>query len=347
MSARVAPRDHRYLSKREVALLRAARRRPARPAAASITRGERGLNPLRAGDGGAFYEHRRYTPGEDASRIDWKLYARTDRLYLRRDERRGDRPLLVLVDASASMAFAGFEPAAKAQPSAWASWRDALAFAIQGPPDAEPRHASPADQAVTKYDHAAKLAAASAWLARDRRRPWRVAWAGPEPPRPCGDRDGLPALLARLEARRSTLGGRADLARATRSIGRDSSSPRATDLLVITDPFEPRGPTVAALRRWRAAHGRAAVAQVLHPHEVGDSDPFAGSARLVDAEAAAVRPWRGEGLAHAYAGGVRREVAAWRSALSRAGVGYQTFAVDRAYHRELDGLLRFLDRPGR
>lgn len=52
-----------------------------------------------------FAEHRAYQPGDDLRAIDWRAFARTDRLLLRRwhDERR--LPLALLVDGSSSMDY--------------------------------------------------------------------------------------------------------------------------------------------------------------------------------------------------------------------------------------------------
>jgi uncharacterized protein (DUF58 family) len=52
-----------------------------------------------------FSEYRPYRQGEDPRRLDWKLLARTDRAYLRVTSDRSMLGTLVVVDASASMAF--------------------------------------------------------------------------------------------------------------------------------------------------------------------------------------------------------------------------------------------------
>jgi uncharacterized protein (DUF58 family) len=56
------------------------------------------------GSGLEFAQYRAYEPGDELRRVDWKLYARSDRFFVREAER--DSPLAVwlLVDASASMA---------------------------------------------------------------------------------------------------------------------------------------------------------------------------------------------------------------------------------------------------
>lgn len=52
-----------------------------------------------------FSEHREYAPGEDTRDLDWKLFARTDRYYLKRYEDERLQRVAFLVDASASMRF--------------------------------------------------------------------------------------------------------------------------------------------------------------------------------------------------------------------------------------------------
>jgi len=70
----------------------------------------------RAGDPGAhrstrlgrspeFTEYRAYRPGDDLRRLDWKLYGRTDRPFLRIADDHAALRTMIIVDASASMRF--------------------------------------------------------------------------------------------------------------------------------------------------------------------------------------------------------------------------------------------------
>jgi uncharacterized protein (DUF58 family) len=52
-----------------------------------------------------FAEHRAYMPGDDIRRIDWRLYARSDRYYIKEFEADTNANFSVLVDVSKSMAF--------------------------------------------------------------------------------------------------------------------------------------------------------------------------------------------------------------------------------------------------
>lgn len=75
-----------------------------------------------------FAEHRAYTPGDDPRRVDWRVYARTDRYYVKEFEAETNTNFTVLLDCSRSMAFG--------------------------------------DGAVSKFDYARYLSASLAFLAR-------------------------------------------------------------------------------------------------------------------------------------------------------------------------------------
>lgn len=77
-----------------------------------------------------FSQHRPYRAGDDLKYLDWKLLARTDRLYSRQFRETTNLSAMIVIDASASMAF-------------------------------------PAD-GVSKFQYATLVAAALAWLIIDR-----------------------------------------------------------------------------------------------------------------------------------------------------------------------------------
>jgi len=52
-----------------------------------------------------FADYRSYVPGDDLRHLDWNLYGRLDRLYVRLYEEERELPVLVFLDASESMAF--------------------------------------------------------------------------------------------------------------------------------------------------------------------------------------------------------------------------------------------------
>jgi uncharacterized protein (DUF58 family) len=56
-----------------------------------------------------FAEHRQYMPGDDLRHLDWKLLARTDRLYIKKYQGDTNARIHLLVDSSASMGYSSGE----------------------------------------------------------------------------------------------------------------------------------------------------------------------------------------------------------------------------------------------
>lgn len=102
-----------YLSPLTVARLRRLRKRMLR------FRSPHGLaGPHRSrltGLGQEFSQHRQYNDGDDIRFVDWKAFARRDRLYIKEFEEEKSLRVWLLLDASASMGFRG----ASASMSKW------------------------------------------------------------------------------------------------------------------------------------------------------------------------------------------------------------------------------------
>lgn len=69
----------------------------------SIFQGEQAAPML--GEGLTFKDYRPYAPGDDTRLIDWKVYARTDDLFIKQYEAERNLTVHVLLDESASMDF--------------------------------------------------------------------------------------------------------------------------------------------------------------------------------------------------------------------------------------------------
>jgi uncharacterized protein (DUF58 family) len=89
-----------------------------------------------------FAEHRQYAPGDGIRQIDWKVFARTDKLHVKRYVQETNLDVMVLVDRSASMRF-GTLPVKK-------GWGGTDAGRARG--------------LWTKFDHATATAAAIAYV---------------------------------------------------------------------------------------------------------------------------------------------------------------------------------------
>jgi uncharacterized protein (DUF58 family) len=80
-----------------------------------------------------FAQHRQYVPGDDIRHVDWKVFGRSDKIYLKQYLEETNLHLILIVDASESM---GFGSVKGAEGGSW-----------------------------TKYDHATAIAASLAYMA--------------------------------------------------------------------------------------------------------------------------------------------------------------------------------------
>ncbi|MDB4699375.1 DUF58 domain-containing protein, partial [Akkermansiaceae bacterium] len=60
-----------------------------------------------------FAEYRKYVPGDDTRRLDWKAYARSDRYYIKEFEADTNLRAYFVVDSSGSMGFSSGENPSK------------------------------------------------------------------------------------------------------------------------------------------------------------------------------------------------------------------------------------------
>ena len=56
-----------------------------------------------------FKQHRQYVPGDEIRHLDWKVYGKSDRFYIREYEEETNVRCNILLDASGSMAYQGAE----------------------------------------------------------------------------------------------------------------------------------------------------------------------------------------------------------------------------------------------
>src|ERR1700741_1545606 len=52
-----------------------------------------------------FAEYRAYSPGDDLRHVDWNVFARTERMYLKRYRGETNSQLTLMIDTSASMGY--------------------------------------------------------------------------------------------------------------------------------------------------------------------------------------------------------------------------------------------------
>jgi uncharacterized protein (DUF58 family) len=116
-----------------------------------------------------FAQHRPYAPGDEPRFIDWKVYAKTDKLYLKQFQKETNLDLVVMVDVSGSMAYGSDQ---LTQPSRGRAdepnRRGGAATAPIGSRSSSDRTATRSRGGGgpwRKFDHAATVAAALSYLA--------------------------------------------------------------------------------------------------------------------------------------------------------------------------------------
>jgi uncharacterized protein (DUF58 family) len=193
-----------------------------------------------------FAEYRQYLPGDDLSTLDWKVYARSDRHYVKKFEEETNLECHLLLDVSASMAYRGGAPMSKLEYGSVLA--GSLAFLMNRQRDA------------------------TGLIAFDERMVFRL---------PAGARPGhLHALLLALE--RLQPGKRSDVGRPLHQLA-DALLKRSL-VVLVSDLLDDPGPVIKGLRHLKSRGTDVVVFQILDPNEL--TFPFRGASRFKDLESA-------------------------------------------------------------
>lgn len=255
-----------------------------------------------------FSQYRHYRVGDDLKYIDWKLFARTDRLYTKQYRETTNLRVLAAVDASASMGYRGAGD-------------------------------------VSKLDYARMIAAALAYLLIGQGDAVGLVGYGERVNAFVGARAGQPHLrrllvaLARLEA-----GGSTDAVAAVRhSI--DLLDRRGL-LLLMSDLYDEDARMEAELRRAATMGHEVALFHVLTRDEI--EFPFRGDVEIVDVESGRTVLTHGATEAAAYRARFGAFLERWSGRCSCLGIDYTQVVTDTPLDVALRGyLLKRLERGGR
>lgn len=193
-----------------------------------------------------FAEYRQYMPGDDLSTLDWKVYARTDRHYVKKFEEETNLECHLLLDVSRSMSYRG-------------------------------------GAALSKVEYGSVLAASLAYLMhRQRDATGLIEFDEKITGRlPASARPGhLHAILLALE--QIAPGSRSSIERPLHQLA-DALGKRSLAVL-ISDLLDDPDRVVRGLKHLRFRGTDVIVFQVLDPHEL--NFPFKGASRFTDIESA-------------------------------------------------------------
>lgn len=221
----------------------------------TVRRGVDGLAPgahrsLIQGASLSFRQHRAYCHGDEPRRLDWRVLARTDRLFIKQYDHDTNLRVMIAVDASGSM---GYGPAGT----------------------------------VAKFSFAAKVATALAYLLLRHGEAVGLTILGTAPAElwlpPAVGSNQLSLIVDRLDG--AVCRGVIDLAASLDRMG--SRLKRRSLLIVLSDFFTPPGPLGRGLAHLSHSGHQPLCLRVLHSDE--SRFPFQGFTRLRSLEGAQSR----------------------------------------------------------
>jgi uncharacterized protein (DUF58 family) len=256
---------------------------------------------LLPGSSSEFRDFKNYTAGDSIDHVDWRAYGRTRRLFVRRYEDETDLTAYVLVDTSASMAYAG-------------------------------------SGALAKYHHAARLAAALAYLMMRQGDKSALGLFSDKLHHytpPGGTRQHLHDLVTVLENVRPERGtGLAGALEQAAAVCR-----RRGRLILISDLHGDQAALFDALARFAHRGFRILLLQILHPDEL--DLPARHVARYQDMESGAAVEVDAEELGDAYRKRVRASLDTIAREASGRGIEHQLVNTSQPYTVALEAYLGF------
>ncbi|MBI4544641.1 MAG: DUF58 domain-containing protein [Gemmatimonadetes bacterium] len=255
-----------------------------------------------------FAEHRAYQPGDDLRYVDWRMFGRSDRYYVKQFEEETNLRAYLLLDASASMAWSSAP--GEIPPKLWYAKQLAACLALlllrQG--DAV---------GVVGFDQAVRSHVAP----RGGRRHWHEVLRA----------------LAPLQA-----AGRTEAGSALRDIA--GRLRRRGLVILLSDLLVEPESTRLALRFLRHRGHEVLVFHLLDPGE--RELPGVGDARFIDPETGDELPVSVADLRAEYREAVERALAEWRDTLVPLGMDYTVVETEAALVPALRAYLHKRERLG-
>jgi uncharacterized protein (DUF58 family) len=250
-----------------------------------------------------FAEHKEYSPGDEVRDVDWKAYAKLDRYYVKQFEQESQLTVYLVLDASASMKFAG--------------------------------------GGMKKIEYAGLVLAALAYLVIQQQDKVGFVACGDRaletavPPR--GRTTHLHDVLSVMD-QVITRGGQGDESPA-HALQRIAELARRRRALVVlaSDLFDADDETVRALSQLRAQHHDVSVLHVLDPHE--RAFPYEGLTEFRALESQHRMLVNPAAIRREYQDKMDQFLARCRTTLTAAGVDYHLAETDRPLEETLLALL--------
>jgi uncharacterized protein (DUF58 family) len=243
-----------------------------------------------------FAEHRRYTPGDDPRNLDWTVWAKTDRLFVRTYQAETSLAAYLVVDTSRSMAYAG------------------------------------PDGAMSKREYATALASALGYLLVHQGDSVGLGLVGNGLNRflrPRGGRRQLARVLAELT--RSESAGGTDLAAGLHTLAQRVR--RKSLMILLSDLVDEPGQVLAAVRHLAVRGHDVVVFQILDAAE--RNLDFSGPVILEDPETGQRVETDADGIRDAYRERLGKTVAAYERGVRELGGDFASMTTATAFDKAL------------
>jgi len=246
-----------------------------------------------------FSEHRKYAPGDNPDDIDWLVYAKTDKYYVKKFEAETNITGYLVMDTSASMAYSH-------------------------------------EQQLTKFEYSICLAAALCYLMIHQNDPVGLITFGEKilnslPPRSKRQQIGnILSLLARLEPQEKT-----DVARSLNQLA--AMLKHSSLLMLFSDLLVDPEAVIAALRRLRHDGHDVILFHVLDQAEV--DFPFEGLVELRDPESGETLEVDADGYRQAYLEEIGAFRTLYQRECRQSRIDYVPLDTSMPFDRALTGYL--------
>ena len=267
-----------------------------------------------------FSQYRHYRPGDDLKYVDWKLVARTDRVYTKQFRETTNMAAAIVLDTSGSM---NFPVVAQAFPPPLAADSGELR---RGPPKRKEREGG--RPAVTKFRYAVIVAAALAHLI-SRQGDAVGLLAGERFFAPRAGRQHLRGLLAGLSSLTAGGGwsGADNVRRASERLKRRGL------LLVLSDFYDDEERTLAELRRAARMGHEVVLFQILSRDEI--ELPYRRDLEFADLESGSTLAINAGLARREYTDAMAAFLERWHSRAGAEGFHYSMIVTDTPPARAL------------
>lgn len=281
-----------------------------------------------------FADYREYMPGDEVGDVDWKLYGRSDKLFIKLFEHYSDMSVTLLIDGSASMRYAGINEGRKvsSNDSQGGSWLRKAASTVTN----RMKNNSRDVLNTSKYDLACRMAAAIGFLTVKQQDKVALCIARnglAEYLRPGGSISHLYKVLTLMESQ--AIAEKADLATAIQELALRNK--RRGVVVIFSDLEEPQEDVLKAMSMLSYRGNEVVVFQILHQDEL--KLPDLSDALIEDSETGQRVRLNVDDVRDAYEAQVRKRVNSWSAALRAKRIDHNLIPTTVPYYQALERYL--------